>query len=102
MLDRHVGLTGPKPEGAAGLPAAGEIWVERQGAIDQRDHGADVLAEIGQSDGGIRQDAGIVAVYLQGSPGEISAFQTVRLPIFGPTVKKQPKTAEGCQASAGP
>src|SRR5438477_359962 len=31
---------------------------EREGTVDQRHHGADILAEIGQNKGGIRQDAG--------------------------------------------
>ena len=69
------------------MPAAREVRVERQGAIDQRHHGADVLAEIGQREGGIRQDARIVAGHFQGSPCEIGALQTVRLRIFAPTVK---------------
>ena len=46
------------------------------------DHGADVLAEIGQREGGIRQDARVVAGHFQGSPGEIGALPTVRLRIF--------------------
>src|SRR5690348_17667642 len=35
--------------------------VERQCAIDQRHHRADVLAEVGQREGGRRQDARVVA-----------------------------------------
>ena len=37
-----------KTECAADKPAAREIWVECQRTIDERYHGADVFAEIGQ------------------------------------------------------
>ena len=84
------------------MPAAREVRVERQGTVDQRHHGADVLAEIGQREGGIRQDARVVAGHFQGSPGEIDALQTVRLRIFAPTVKKQPKTADRGPGECGP
>jgi len=30
MCDRKIGLTGPEPEGAAQIPAAGKAWVECQ------------------------------------------------------------------------
>jgi hypothetical protein len=56
------------------VPAAGVVRIQRQGLVNQRHHGADVLAEIGQREGGIRQDAPIVAGYFQGSPREIGAF----------------------------
>src|SRR5215469_5045621 len=94
MLDRDAGLAGPNPEDTADVPATREIRVERQGTIDQRYHRADVLAEIGQCEGGIRQRARVVAGHFQGSPREIAALQTVRLPIFAATVNKQSKTAE--------
>src|SRR6516225_7078735 len=68
MLDRDVRLARPKPYIAADEPAAGEIRIERQCAVDQRHHGADVLAEIGQRDGGIRQGDRVVAGHLQVSP----------------------------------
>ena len=48
VLDRNVGLARPLPEDAAEVPAAGVVRVERQCAINQCDHGADVLAEIRQ------------------------------------------------------
>src|SRR5215472_17107061 len=40
-FDRDVGLAGVQPEDAADMPAAREIRVERQGALDERHHGAD-------------------------------------------------------------
>ena len=39
MLDRDVGLALPEPEHTAEVPAAREIRVECQGAIDQRHYG---------------------------------------------------------------
>src|SRR5215471_13766941 len=93
VLDRDVGVARPYPELTADEPAAREVRVERQRTIDQRQHGADVLSEIGQRDRGIRQNARVVAGHFKGSPGEIGALQSVRLPIFAPTVPKQPKTA---------
>src|SRR5215469_730152 len=93
MLDRNVGLTRPIPECATEIPAARVVRVERQGAVDQRYHGTDILAEIGQRVGGIRPDAWIVAGHHQGSPSEIYALQTICLRVFAPIVNKQPKTA---------
>ena len=63
-----------------------KIRVEREGAVDQRHHRADVLAVIGQRIGGIGQDAWVAPGHFQGSPGEIGALQTVHLWIFAPTV----------------
>ena len=63
MLDCDVGL-GPQSSCAADEPAAREIRIERQGTIDQRRHGADVLAEIGQRLGGIGQDSRVVGSHL--------------------------------------
>jgi hypothetical protein len=60
MLDRDVRLAPPNPEEAANVPAAGVIRIQRQAMVNQRYHGADVLAEIGQREGGIRQDARVV------------------------------------------
>src|SRR6516162_10578663 len=94
MLDRDVGLARPKPDIAADEPAAGEIRIERQGAVDQRHHGADVLAKIGQRKGGICEDDRIVAGYFQSSPCEIGTLRTMRLPVFAPTVIKQASTAD--------
>ena len=54
MLDRDVGLARKRLRMPLMMPAAREIRVERQRTIDQRYHRADVLAEIGQREGGIR------------------------------------------------
>src|SRR5215831_19652273 len=93
MLDRDVGLTCHQPDGAANVPATRVVRVERQRAVYKRRR-ADILAEERQRERGIRQDARVVAGHFQGSPGEISAFQTVRRRIFATTVNKQPMTAD--------
>ena len=92
----------PQPQRPAGGPPAREIRVEHQGTVNQRHHGADVLAKMGQCMGGIRQDARVVAGHLQSSPGETGAFQAIRLHIFAPTVEKQSKTALRCPGECGP
>src|SRR5262249_24564136 len=56
MLDRDVGLARQVPEYTAYVPTARVVRVNRQGTVDQRHHGADVHAEIGQRFGGIRED----------------------------------------------
>src|SRR5215472_2870012 len=93
MLDRNVGLTRPIPECVTEIPASRVVRVERQGTVDQRYHGTDILAEIGQRVGGIRQDAWIVTGHHQGWPGEIYALRTICLRVLAPIVNKQPKTA---------
>src|SRR5215471_7384150 len=92
-LNRKVGLARPKPKDAADVPAAREIRVERQCTVHELDHRVDILAEPGQSNGGIRQDSRIVTCYLEGSPGEISTLTTVRRRIFAPIVVYQPLAA---------
>ena len=62
--------------------------VERESTIDQRHHGADVLAEIGQRKSGVYQGERIVARDFECSPGKIDALQTVRRRIFAPIVTK--------------
>src|SRR6516165_1126801 len=94
MLDRDVGLVRPNPENAADVPATREARVEREGAVNQPYQGADVLGEMTQGKGGIRQDAWIVAGRFQGSPGEIHALKTVRRRILAAAVCHKPKTAE--------
>ena len=67
------------------------VRVERQGTINQRHHGTDILAEISQRVGDMHQDDRVVVSYFQGSPGEISALQAVRRRIFAPVVIYQQK-----------
>src|ERR1700751_1289083 len=46
VLHRYVQLARPTSQNTANMSSAGETRVERQRTIDQRHHGADVLAEI--------------------------------------------------------
>src|SRR6516164_8300101 len=102
MFDCDVGLARPTSEGATGVPAAREIWIERQSAVNQRYHGTDVLAEIGKRDGGIRQNPRIIAGHFKGSSREVDALPTIYLPVFTPTALKQPKAAECTPGECGP
>ena len=86
VLDREIWLPGPQPEQAADVPTAREARVERQGTIDQRHRGTDVLAEIPEDERGIGEDAGVVTGHLQRPPREIDRFAAVRLRVFAPTV----------------
>src|SRR5215469_5190012 len=65
ILDRKVGLAREKPENGADVPTACKIRVECEGTIDQRDHGADILAEIASGEGDIDNGVRIVAGHLQ-------------------------------------
>ena len=94
MLNRDLGLARIHSEDAADVPAASVIRVESQGAVDQRHHGTDVLAEICQRKGGVPKNARVIAAHFQGSPGLINALQSVRLRISAPAVKMQPITAD--------
>src|ERR1700738_521507 len=78
MLDRDVRLARKIPENAADEPPACEIRVERQSAVDQRYHRADVLPEIGERESDLRQDTRVVVGHFQGSACELSALQSVR------------------------
>ena len=75
-------------------PAECEARVERERAIDQRRHRAEVLAEIGQYHGGDGEDARIVARLLQCPVGVIDAFQSVRIAVVAPPVTMQLERAQ--------
>src|SRR6516162_13519 len=92
--NRNIRLACPTSEDAAKVPAAREIRIERQCAVNQRYHGVDVLSESGQRDSGIRKDARIVTSHCQGSPREIGALQSVRRRIFAHAVIQQSLTAD--------
>src|SRR5271156_5616858 len=102
MGNRYVGLARPIPEEATDVPATCEIRVQYEGTINQRHHGADILAEIGQRQGGIHEDTRIVATHLQGSPRETGALEPVPLPVFAPIGKNQPNTADRGPGECGP
>ena len=94
MLDREIGLTGPEPENAAQKPAAGVARVERQRTVDQPDHGADILAEISQHEGGVGEDGRVVLPDLERLPSKIDALAAICLRLLGPAVKDEPAVAE--------
>ena len=94
MLDREIVLTGPDPENAAQIPAAGEARVERQRTVDQPDHGADILAEIRQHEGGVGEDARVVLRHLERLPSKIDGLAAVCLRLFGPAVTDEPQVAD--------
>src|SRR5215469_2652080 len=94
MVHRDVKLARPMSKNAADVPPTGEAGVERQRAIDQHHHGADVLAEIRQRHGSIRKNTRIVASHLQGAAGEIGAFAAVRLWILAPAVHAEAHAAD--------
>src|SRR3954454_17246667 len=83
MLDREIVLTGPDPESAARMPAAGKARVERERTVDQPDHGADVLAEIRQQEGGVGEDARVILSRLERLPSKIDALAAIYLRLFG-------------------
>src|SRR4051794_19041807 len=84
MLDREIVLTGPDPKSAARMPAAGKARVDRQRTVDQSDHGADVLAEIRQREGGVGENTRVVLPRLERLPSKIDALAAVCLRLFGP------------------
>ena len=102
MFDRGLGLARIQSEDAADKPATREARVEGQCAVHQLQHGADVLAEIAQRVGGIRQDSRVVTGHLHGAPCVFGALQAVRRWIFAPAVKQQPVTAERRPGERGP
>src|ERR1044071_7533657 len=101
MIDCSVELAGPEPEDAADVPTTRETRVEYQRAVNQGNHATDVLTEIAQRKGAIREDARIIAGRLQGSPREINPFLAIRLPIVAPVIENQPKAAERGPAECG-
>src|SRR6516162_8775572 len=92
MLDREVGLARGQPEGGADVPTACEIRVQNEGAVDQRYHGADILAEIRQGESGIYNSARIVTRHLQGLPGVTGALAAVLLGVSARPLQAEPVT----------
>ena len=75
------------------MPTAREIGVQSQRTIDQSHHGANVLSEIRQRHGRVRQHGRIIARHREGSSSEIAALKTVCLAIFAPTIEQLPEAA---------
>src|ERR1043166_3131127 len=102
MFDRENVLTGPDPEGAARIPAAGKAWVECQRTVDQPDHRADVLAEIRQQAGGVGEDTGVVLPRLERLSSKVDALAAVCLRLFGPVGSLEVQVADRSQGQCGP
>src|SRR5262249_35081746 len=83
------------------MPASREAWIERQRAVDQSHHRADLLTEIREGDGGIDKRAGVPAGRLQCSAREFGGVSTVRRRIFAKAVEAQPRMAECRQCKCG-
>jgi hypothetical protein len=75
------------------VPAARETGVQRHGAIDQRNHRADILAEDPQREPGLGKYGRVVAMRLQGASSEIDTFAAVRLRIVAMAVNAKPHMA---------
>src|SRR4029077_13861318 len=93
MLDCEIGLAGPDPEGTAQIPAASIARVEREGTVDQPDHGADILAESSQHEGGVGKDARVVLSLLERLPSKLDGPAAGYLRLRGPAIKKEPQVA---------
>src|ERR1051326_849792 len=94
MLDGGVRVTSPCPKCATAIPSAREIGVQRQGTIDQGNHCADVLAEVGQGSCGISEDHGVIPSHFQGPPCIFGTFLSVCRCVLAPSINMKPKTAE--------
>src|SRR5690242_20387557 len=93
MLDREIGLAGPNSEEAADKPAAREARVEREGTVDQPDHGADILAELTQHMGGVDENARVVLPRMERLPSKITGLAPGCLRLLGPAVSDEPQVA---------
>src|SRR5205814_7674360 len=85
MLNSYVRFSLPQPEPTAPEPAEGEVRVEFFGAIDQRDGGIEVFAEITECEGDAAKDIGIVPGHPKCPTGKINTFTAIRRPIWCPT-----------------
>jgi len=94
MLNRKIVLTSPDPYKAAQIPAAGEARVERQRAVNQPDHSADILAEICEHEGGVGEDARIVFLCPERQTSKIDGFAAACLRCFGEPVNDEPQVAD--------
>ena len=94
MLDREVRLTRQGSEKAANIPAAGEARVDCQRTVYQPDHGAKVLAEVSQHQGGVDEDGLVVLRRLERLPSETDGVATGCVRVFGPAVLDEPEMAD--------
>src|SRR6516162_10208309 len=94
MLDREIGLTGPEPENAAQIPAAGVARVQRQRTVDQPDHSADILAEIRQHEGGAGEHARVILNGLERLTSEFDCLAAGCLRRFDPAPNDEVHVAD--------
>src|SRR6516225_11239470 len=91
MRDRQVGLAGPQTKETADIPSAGGARVEREGALDQRDHGADILAELRQHKGGIGENRGVIARRFKRPSSQSYPVTTGGLRFIAPVIEVAPQ-----------
>jgi hypothetical protein len=84
------------------MPPAREARVERQCAVEQCNHRADIFAQIGQRGGGIRQDARVVAGDFQGPPCEAGSLQAAAAGSSLRPSRRSRTRQNAAKASAGP
>src|SRR6516225_3947290 len=102
VFDRGIELASPTSEGAANVPATSEARVERHRSIGQPNHCADVLAEIGESNGSIGKHIRIVATDLEGPACEIGALPAVRAGVLARAIKADAETTVRGPGERGP
>ena len=76
--------------------------IQRQSAVDQSYHGADVLAKEAQREGGIRYDDRVVPRHFQRSPRKRGAFEAVTLAIVDGAKEAEAVIANGRPGECGP
>jgi len=102
MLDCEIVLACTVFEHSADVPPARKARVERQRAIYQCHHRADVLAEMRERQGGIRKDAWVLTGDLQGAPSEIASLVAVALRVLARTIGAHPQEADRCPGECRP
>src|SRR5215472_4922990 len=100
MLDREIMLPRPQPQHATQKPATRETRGKGEGAVDQRHHRIDPLAEIGEYEGGVGEDARIVPSHLERLPGEIDALASGILRRVSPALSDEPHVAHRRQGQS--
>src|SRR6266702_6261071 len=76
------------------MPAAGEARVKPECAVDQPDHGADVLAEIRQHQSGVGEGARVVLPRQERLPSKIDGLAAICLRLFGPVTSVELHVAD--------
>src|SRR5215831_9876821 len=93
MRDRQIRLAGPQTKETADIPSAGGARVERKGALDDRDHGVDVLAELRQHKGGIGENRGVIARSFKRPSSRLYPAATGGLRFIAPAIEVAPHMA---------